>query len=84
MKPGWIVIYTDQNGQPGTVLGYAAVPAGISEDIKVTIDTAKETNKLIAMLHIDAGKIGTFEYPSPDVPVKNGNSNVMAVFNKKS
>ena len=86
MKPGWVVIFTDENGQPGTVLGYAAVPAGISEDVKVTIDSKEATDKLIAMLHIDEGKIGTFEYPGPDEPVKNAllQENVMAVFNRLS
>ena len=81
-KPGWVVIFTDVNGQPGLMLGYAAVPAGTSNDITVTIDAAKSTDKMIAELHMDAGKIGTFEFPGPDVPFKNGDTAVMAVFNK--
>jgi hypothetical protein len=86
MKPGWVAIFTDNNNQPGILLGYTAVPAGSSADIKVTIDTAKATDKMIAMLLLDAGKIGTFEYPGPDEPVKNANlsTNVMAVFNRLS
>lgn len=86
MKPGWVAIFTDENGQPGTVLGYTAVPAGTSSDIKVTIDSKKATDKLIAMLLVDAGTIGTFEYPGPDEPVKNANisTNVMAIFNRLS
>jgi hypothetical protein len=86
MKPGWVVILTDENDQPGTVLGYAAVPAGTSNDIKVTIDSKKATDKMIAMLTIDAGTIGTFEYPGPDVAVKSAsvNSDVMAIFNRLS
>jgi len=86
MKPGWVAIFTDENGQPGTLLGYVAVPAGTSNDIKVTIDSKKATDKMIAMLTIDAGTIGTFEYPSPDVPVKNAfvKGDVMAIFNRLS
>jgi hypothetical protein len=86
MKPGWVVIFTDENGQPGKLLGYAAVSAGTSNDIKVTIDSKKATDKMIAMLTIDAGTIGTFEYPGPDVPVKSAyvNSDVMAIFNRLS
>jgi hypothetical protein len=86
MKPGWVAIFTDNNNQPGILLGYTAVPAGSSADIKVTIDSAKATDKMIAMLLSDAGKIGTFEYPGPDEPVKNANinTNVMAVFNRVS
>jgi hypothetical protein len=86
MKPGWVVIFTDENGQPGKVLGHVAVPAGTSNDVKVTIDSKKATDKMIAMLTIDAGTIGTFEYPGPDVPVKSAyvNSDVMAIFNRLS
>jgi len=86
MKPGWVAIFTDKNDQPDVLLGYTAVPAGSSADIKVTIDAAKATNKMIAMLLLDAGKVGTFEYPGADEPVKNANlnTNVMAVFNRVS
>ncbi|HLO16797.1 MAG TPA: hypothetical protein VK206_18330 [Anaerolineales bacterium] len=84
LKPGWVAIFTDQNGQPGTLLGYTAVPAGTSSDVKVTIDAKQATNQMIAMLLLDAGKIGTFEYPGADEPVKNANVNttVMATFNR--
>jgi hypothetical protein len=86
MKPGWVAIFTDKNDQPDVLLGYTAVPEGSSADIKVTIDSVKATNKMIAMLLLDAGKIGTFEYPGADEPVKNTgiNTNVMAVFSKVS
>lgn len=78
---GWIVIHADQNGQPGEVIGHEAVKAGKTIAIKVKIDTAKATPKLYAMLHIDAGKVGTFEFPGPDEPVKNGTDVVMVAFN---
>jgi hypothetical protein len=86
MKPGWVAIFTDKNDQPDVLLGYTAIPAGSSADIKVTIDSAKATDKMIAMLLLDAGKIGTFEYPGADEPVKNANlnTNVMAVFSRLS
>lgn len=80
-KAGWIVIHADQNGQPGDVIGHAAVAAGKSSDVKVTIDSSKATAKLYAMLHIDAGKIGTFEFPGADEPVKDNNTVVMTPFN---
>ena len=83
-KAGWIVITTDQNGKPGAVLGYAAVPAGVSNNIKINIDSSKATGTLIAVLHIDAGKIGAFEYPGPDAPVMNGSTAVMVVINDKA
>ena len=86
LKSGWVAIFTDQNDQPGTLLGYVAVPEGTSSDVKVTIDTAKASDKMIAMLLVDAGKMGTFEYPGADTPAKNANvsTNVMAIFSKTS
>lgn len=83
-KPGWVAIFTDNNGQPGTLLGYTAIPAGKSNDVKVTIDTKKAADKMIAMLLVDEGTLGTFEYPDKDVPVMNASvkTNVMAIFNR--
>ena len=84
LKPGWVAIFTDEKDQPGKLLGYTAVPAGTTSDVSVTINTSSATSKMIAMLLVDAGKIGTFEYPGPDVAVKNAdvNSDVMAIFSK--
>jgi hypothetical protein len=66
---GWLVVHVDSNGAPGPVIGYAAVPEGLTRDLVVMIDTAKATPTLYAMLHTDAGKVGTYEFPGPDVPV---------------
>jgi len=84
LKPGWVAVFTDEKDQPGKLLGYAAVPAGTSSDVTVTVDSKNASSKMIAMLLVDAGTIGTFEYPGPDVAVKNTdiNSNVMAIFSK--
>jgi hypothetical protein len=86
MQPGWVAIFSDDNGQPGKLLGYVAVPKGTSEDIRVNVDAGSANGKMIAMLLKDAGKIGTFEYPGPDEPVKNANinENVLAIFNRIS
>ncbi len=67
--PGWLVIHQDIDGKPGAVIGYAAVHFGVSNNVAVTVDSQKATNKLFAMLHVDKGKIGVYEFPGPDVPV---------------
>jgi plastocyanin len=74
--PGWIVIHTEQNGGPGPVVGYAAVPAGESDDVAVEIDPAAATPTLFAMLHVDAGTAGAYEFPGADVPVTGEQTNV--------
>lgn len=80
---GWIVIHIDDNGKPGPVIGNSAVKTGDNKDVKVKIDAAKATPKLHAMLHVDKGVIGTYEFPGADVPVKNGDAIVMTPFNVK-
>jgi len=67
--PGWLVIHADRAGAPGAVIGWAAVSEGLVKDLVVKIDTAKATPVLYAMLHTDAGKVGTYEFPGADVPV---------------
>lgn len=81
--PGWLVIHTEVDGKPGPVIGYVALPAGESTNVKVTIDPAMATAKLFAMLHIDAGVAGTYEFPGDDAPVKIGEMIVMVPFTIK-
>ena len=69
--PGWIVIHSDNAGKPGPVVGYAAVRAGENLDVVVAIDSKKATPVLYAMLHADAGVVGTYEFPGADVPTMN-------------
>jgi predicted lipoprotein with Yx(FWY)xxD motif len=66
--PGWLVIHAQAGDQPGPVLGQAAVEAGESEGVVVTIDPTEATGTLYAMLHVDAGTIGSYEFPGEDVP----------------
>jgi hypothetical protein len=79
---GWIVIHADNNGQPGAVVGYAAVNAGENDNVQVTItDPTALTPTLWAMLHVDAGTVGTYEFPGADAPVKDSaGANVMVSF----
>ncbi len=70
--PGWLVIHLDSNGKPGAVIGYAAVKDGENRDVVVAVDAKRATGGLFAMLHTDAGVVGTYEFPGPDVPVMAG------------
>jgi len=75
---GWIVIHADASGKPGTVLGHAAVKKGENDQVKVVLDDTKDLGDAVwAMLHIDAGTIGTYEFPGADVPVKDASGNVV-------
>ncbi|MDD5370901.1 MAG: hypothetical protein PHQ40_17605 [Anaerolineaceae bacterium] len=67
--PGWIVIHINSSGQPGAIIGWTQVNPGINSNVAVKIDTSKATPVLYAMLHVDAGVVGNYEFPGPDVPV---------------
>ena len=67
--PGWLVIHLNADGKPGAVIGYAAVKDGTNRDVVVEVDGKRAVGDLFAMLHTDAGTVGTYEFPGPDVPV---------------
>lgn len=67
---GWVTVHADNSGVPGAILGQTLVPAGTQTDVKVTLEMTKITPILHAMLHVDAGTKGKFEFPGgPDEPV---------------
>jgi LPXTG-motif cell wall-anchored protein len=77
-QDGWIVAHLDENGAPGKVLGQTAVKAGENKDVKIKLsEDVPAGGKLWPMLHIDAGTIGTYEFPGADVPVKDAAGNIV-------
>ena len=79
-SPAWLVIHSDNSGAPGPVIGQVYVQKGENKDLPVDLDVPKITPKLFAMLHVDAGKIGQYEFPGADAPVKDGDTIVMDDF----
>jgi hypothetical protein len=77
-QDGWIAVHIDKDGKPGPVIGHAAAPKGETYKIAVKLEQPVAAGaKLWPMLHIDAGKIGTYEFPGPDAPVVVNNDIVM-------
>lgn len=77
----WVVIYADDAGAPGAIIGQAWLPAGVSHDVPVRIDTAQATSTLYARLHLDGGALQTFEYPAgPDAPMRRNRNLIQAPF----
>jgi len=68
--PGWLVVHAQADGKPGPIVGYTPIADGVNTDVMVEIDDENATETLYAMLHIDGGEVGAFEFPDgPDGPV---------------
>jgi hypothetical protein len=59
---GWLAIHVDMNGQPGPTVGIAPVVAGANENLVIPIDTLGATPALLAVLHVDDGTQGAYEF----------------------
>ncbi len=84
-EPSWVVIYrTLEDRQPTFTepLGLIQVEAGESEGIRLSLNhSVAAGDSLAAVLHVDAGKRGFFEYPyGPDQPLLIDGRTVTTVF----
>lgn len=79
-EPGWVVVHAVRNGEVAEVLGFTAVAVGNSQDVTVQIDPLQATDTLAAVLHVDKGFAGEFEFPGADVPITGGNGSVSGEF----
>ncbi len=67
---GWMVIHNSTaTGGVGPDIGHAPLLPGVNTNVVVSIDLAQVTPQLWAMLHVDEGLIGVYEFPGADVPV---------------
>jgi len=75
---GWIVLHTDDNGEPGPRIGLAPVRQGRSTQVTIPASSRLATGIYWPMLHLDAGVKGVYEFPAgPDVPVVDSQGMVM-------
>ncbi len=80
-QDGWLVVHNQMSGNPGADLGHTAVKAGKNTNVVVKIDVSKATPVLYAMLHVDLGQKGVYEFPGADVPVQGPQADVNPTFN---
>lgn len=69
---GWLVARSVVEGSPADVLGYTAVPIGVSRNVTITIAPAAATETILVELYRDNGVPGALEIPDPDEPVYSG------------
>mgnify|MGYP000536508255 CR=1 FL=1 len=81
---GWMVIHADNNGAPGAVIGAWLLQPGTSPATRVLLDPAGVTPILWAMLHVDDGTLGVYEFDGQsglDAPVSVNGQVATASFN---
>lgn len=77
----WLVIRRDAEGQPGDIIAYTWLPAGVSRNVALSIDPELATETLYAVLHQDVNANRRFEYPQGgDVPLQRNRRIIQAPF----
>jgi hypothetical protein len=69
-QAGFVDIHAEaeQAGNPGVVIGYSPLSAGETTYVRVAVPADKTTAVIYAVLHIDEGERGKFEFPGPIPP----------------
>lgn len=66
--PAWLVIYENQNGQPGRPLNYVLINSDQEFNVQVSLSSSEEGDRVSALLHTDTGKEKFFDFPEADLP----------------
>ncbi len=79
--PAWLAIHTvAAGGTLGPVIGYAAVCDGMNAYLPVAIDMTKAQQTLVAVLHVDRGVVGKFEFPGDDTVAHADGQEILVQF----
>ena len=71
--PGWLAIYNDVDGQPGFIIGSAALEDGLNEQVVVELLEIATTPQLFARIHEDTQPGDDFNFPAQDPAVLQNN-----------
>lgn len=79
--PMWAVVYNDDGGQPGAIIGRMWLGAGIHRQLQIEIDSSQVTERLHAVLHQDGDEREVFDFPDgADVPLIRNRAAVAVSF----
>ncbi|MCB8943540.1 MAG: hypothetical protein H6658_20995 [Ardenticatenaceae bacterium] len=67
--PGWVVVHPDEGGQPGLIIGFTYLAAGVNEQVEVDLLANTITPQMYVKLHEDTNEVGEFDYPDGDNPL---------------
>ena len=77
----WVVVFSDEDGEPSKVIGQTFLSAGLHHDVKVTVDMQQATETLFASLHQDSGELKTFDFADgEDIPLQRNHAPIRSPF----
>ena len=79
VTPGWLALFGDADGEPGELLAFAPIKAGLNEAVPLFVNRYVATTTLHVVLFGDGGESGRFE-PEVDEPVRIGGVPVAVSF----
>ncbi len=79
-EAGWVVLFAQRDGQAAEVVGVTAVSAGVHADVTVELNPLDATSTLIAVLHMDDGEVGVFEFPDADAALEDETGALSTLF----
>lgn len=68
--PAWLVIYFDDEGLPGRIIGFAPLQPGVNERIEAPIVETAVTSPLHILIHEDTKPGDDFDFPANDPPLR--------------
>lgn len=78
---GWVAVYRDEGGQPGAVIGAAALQEGTNPQVVVPLEEPiSDSQQLYAMIHADDPTDDAFTFPDGDPPVEKDGEPVAEAF----
>jgi hypothetical protein len=80
INPGWLLIHNDDDGAIGSLLGFAAVHAGLNETLTVQIPWREAAPTLHAVLYEDRERANQLDFPEGDLPVIVNGQPVLSTF----
>lgn len=71
--PSWLVVYADEEGSAGRIIGFAPLADGVNEAIDVPLVVSAVTPILHILLHEDTVAGDEFDFPAADGPIRIDN-----------
>jgi hypothetical protein len=77
----WIVVYADEEGELGEILGRRWIPSGLNRETSISLSQDLVTPTMHVVLHLDAGAPRVFDFPEGlDVPFQRNRTIIRAPF----